>query len=103
MPSWPRYRSCAPRRMIEIRRRRVRAPDRARTTDVMFGTPELPVAAVHSVRGALHRWVDRRWSWLRPRAVPAFVALLALIGLVAVTKHLPDLAAPSDSIAATAR
>ncbi len=80
------------RRFMTYRRRRTRLPDRPILRDVLFGTPELPVATVRSARSELHR----RWAWLRPRAVPALVAFLALVGLLAVTKHLPKLAAPSD-------
>jgi hypothetical protein len=100
MPGWPR--PARARSMIAYRRRRARLPERSIFREVSFGTTELPVASVHSARGALHRWADLRWAWVRPRAVPALVALMALVGLLAVTKHLPRLAEPNEPIVATA-
>jgi hypothetical protein len=70
--------------MISYRRRRVRVPDRPILRDVLFGATELPVATVHSIEGAFHRWAELRLAWLRPRAVPALVALMAFIGLLAI-------------------
>ena len=104
MPSWPR--PMRARRLLSYRRgRRPRRPacgsnDRARTAlPVAFSHAELPLATVHSVRGALHHWATVRWSWLRPRAVPALVALMALVGLLAVTNHLSGLAANGEPVA----
>lgn len=101
MPSWPR--SVRVRHVLPYhRRRRPRraAGDRVRTPcEIGFGAAELPVATVHSVQGALHRWATVRWSWLRPRAVPGLVALMALVGLLAITKHLAGLATHGEPIA----
>jgi hypothetical protein len=92
---WPR-RAPARRLIATGRRRRRRRSDKPLVTklrDVQFGSAEIPMASVHSIEGAFHRWADVRLAWLRPRALPAFVAVLALIGLIAVTQHLPHLAA----------
>ena len=105
LPSWPR--PMRARHLFTYRRgRRPRRPVSDRTASgarselpVAFGTAELPLATVHSVRGALHHWATVRWSWVRPRAVPALVALMALVGLLALTNHLSGLAANGDPIA----
>ena len=100
MPSWPR--PMRARRFLPYgRRRRVRKPPRTRSSEpvIAFGSSELPVATIHSIRGAFHRWADVRLAWLRPRALPALVALMALVGLLAVTEHLGTLAAHGDPVA----
>jgi len=104
MPSWPRpIGALRARNLVPYaRRRRARraASSGPRTPiEVSFGTAELPLATVHSVRGALHHWATVRWSWLRPRAVPTLVALMALVGLLALTNHLSGLAANGEPVA----
>ena len=105
MPSWPR--PTRSRRLAYAPRRRACKPDRpgfatlhAGEPELLFGARfELPVATIHSTRGALYHWLGVRLAWLRPRAVPSVVALIALVGLLAVADHLTNLAQNGDPVA----
>lgn len=96
MPTWPRPSRAHGRTLLARRRRRARKAvpagsarnPRTSGLEILFGAYELPVATVHSVRGALHHWASSHWSWLRPRAIPSLVALVAAVGLLAMTKTL---------------
>ena len=97
MPSLPR--AVGARRQFNYRGHRLRS--HRLDAPVVFGTTELPRAAVHSSVGAFHRWAAEQLAWLRPRAIPGIVALFALVGLLAVTQHLQDLAHGGNVIATT--
>ncbi len=57
---------------------------------------ELPTATVlrapHSTMGralgGLSRWIALRWTWLRPRTVPALVALLGMFAMLNAVNYL---------------
>jgi hypothetical protein len=51
----------------------------------------LPGAALarHRILGGhLRRWLDDRWTWLRPRTVPMIVAFAGMIAVLGTTKYL---------------
>ncbi len=58
------------------------------------GPYELPSATLHrgTLGGALHRWLDVQWAWLRPRSIPVIVALIGLVGVMAATNYLTNFA-----------
>jgi hypothetical protein len=42
--------------------------------------------------GALHRWLAHRWMWVKPRAIPLFVAFMGLLGVLNARHYLIQLA-----------
>lgn len=44
------------------------------------------------IRGALGRWTEARWRWLRPRAIPLLVAFMGLVGVLNARSYLIALA-----------
>jgi hypothetical protein len=44
------------------------------------------------ITGALHRWVAHRWMWVKPRAIPLFVAFMGLLGVLDARHYLLQLA-----------
>ena len=69
------------------------------TLGMLFdGAPaELPTATLrpgaalarHRILGGhLRRWLDDRWTWLRPRTVPMIVAFAGMIAVLGTTKYL---------------
>ena len=61
---------------------------------MLFAPGELPVATVilrepgARVAADTKRWAARRWSWLRPRALPIMVAVVGLVCVVASGRYL---------------
>jgi hypothetical protein len=56
-------------------------------------------AAWHRVAaGDLLRWLDERWLWLKPRAVPILVAFAAMLAMLDAVKHLAIYARGDDVI-----
>jgi hypothetical protein len=58
---------------------------------------EFPIASVRprqvrgrviALAGALQRWLDARWQWLRPRTVPCAVAALGMLAVLASADYL---------------
>lgn len=109
MPSRPRPLKTHVRRLVSYTPfRRVRARPAGATTpdDTQRGwfadrKAKLPVATLLPRRadgrpavitGALHRWVAHRWMWVKPRAIPLFVAFMGLIGVLNARHYLLQLA-----------
>jgi hypothetical protein len=44
------------------------------------------------ITGALQRWIEQRWMWVRPRAIPLFVAFMGLVGVLNARRYLISLA-----------
>jgi hypothetical protein len=40
----------------------------------------------------MRRWIMSRWRWLRPRAIPVTVAFAGMLGVLAATSYLRELA-----------
>jgi hypothetical protein len=38
--------------------------------------------------GGLTRWIDERWTWLRPRTVPVLVALVGMFAVLNAVNYL---------------
>lgn len=62
---------------------------------------KLPVATLRPQRGdgrqtvltgALQRWLEARWLWLRPRFIPLLVAFMGLVGVLNARSYLIALA-----------
>ncbi len=118
-PGWmPNYRTRGPRKVMSYVRVRKRAkksrPATAPSlsaTDLELialtaGSAELPAARVRTrkittaaVAANLLSWLGERARWLRPRALPAVIALIGLCGIIASTSYLAH--PPSDASAAT--
>ncbi len=107
MPSRPRPMAKV-RRMVRYvprgRRKPVVATAAAAPIDaVLFARSQaaLPVATLMPrrgegrravIRGALGRWAEARWLWLRPRAIPLVVAFMSLVGVLDARSYLIALA-----------
>lgn len=71
-------------------------------SDTLFdGLAELPTATLlpgtaearrRVIGSHLRRWLDIRWAWLRPRAVPMIVALAGMMAVLGTTKYLSSYA-----------
>lgn len=61
---------------------------------MLFAPGELPVATViirepgARVAADTMRWAARRWTWLRPRALPIMVAVVGLLCVIASGRYL---------------
>lgn len=91
--SMPQLRVVRPRRTVNYRGRKLRS--HRSDAPVVFGRVELPVATINTSSA----WWHQKLAWCRPRLVPAFAALLGLIGLLAVGRHMLDLAHGGNAIA----
>lgn len=91
--SMPMLRVNRARKTVQYRGRKLRP--RRSDAPVMFGHVELPVAQIHTPSA----WWYAKLAWCRPRLVPAFAAVLGLIGLLAVGRHMLDLAHGGNAIA----
>jgi len=64
---------------------------------MLFDGPpaELPTAKLlpsglptgRQIIGEIDRWLDRRWAWIAPRAIPLLVATLGLVATLASVKY----------------
>ena len=109
MPSRPRPLKTQVRRLVSytpFRRVRPRPAGAATPDDAARGwfadrKAKLPVATLLPRRadgrpavitGALQRWVEHRWMWVKPRVIPLFVAFMGLLGVLNARHYLLQLA-----------
>ncbi|HEY0195169.1 MAG TPA: hypothetical protein VGC42_28840 [Kofleriaceae bacterium] len=79
----------------------VAAPEAAPEPGPFASRARLPLAVLLPRRGdgqpavlggALQRWLEARWLWFRPRAIPLLVAFMGLVGVLNARSYLIALA-----------
>ena len=92
--SYTRVRRVRRKRRDPVHKASGRSAAEVNNESMLFAPGELPVATVvlreprARVAAETKRWAARRWSWLRPRALPIMVAVVGLISVVASGHYL---------------